>query len=254
MTPIRTRRALAKASITAATALASCACLAGCKGLATRGNGADAGVTAPAASSSSSTTGSVLSGALSLVSGGAFEGDITATMTREGKPPELFLYEVKGDKVRFVMTPSPAEATYVIVNYTTGESASVSDAKKTAMVMNMSKLWAGAPKKNVTPVPTGKDVVAGYACDVYRIDEPGGGKGEACLAKGIRFPLLDNDPWLTGLGDVFPMRSDRTDAAGKKTHMEVTKVDRKSLGDALFTVPPGYKTVSLDDLMKKTGH
>jgi hypothetical protein len=232
--------------------VALCTCLAACSHLAGKDKGADAGPPATAGSAGAAGTGSsTANGAPSLLSGGAFEGDISLTLTPEGKPPEIMFFEVKGDKVRFVMTPSVGDIAYVITNYATGESTSISDTKKTATLMNMSKLWAKAPQKDIGPVPTARDVVAGYACDVYRLDDGKGEKGEACVAKGIRFPQLANDPWLSSLGDVFPMRVDRTDATGKKSHMEVTKVEKKTLGDALFAVPAGYKTVNLDDLMGK---
>jgi hypothetical protein len=234
--------------------VALCACLAACSHLAGKDSGADAGPTATAGAAGSAGTGSsAANGAPSLLSGGAFEGDISMTLTPDGRPPQAMLYEVKGDKVRFVMTPTVGDIAYVIMNYATGESTSISDTKKTATLMNMSKLWSKAAQKDIGPVPTAKDVVAGYSCDVYRLDDGNGEKGEACVAKGIRFPQLENDPWLSRLGDVFPMRVERTDATGKKSHMEVTKVEKKTLGDALFAVPAGYKTVNLDDLMGKRG-
>jgi hypothetical protein len=46
----------------------------------------------------------------------------------------------------------------------------------------------------------------------------------------------------------------RVDAANpidhKKTHMEVTRVEKKSLPESLFAIPAGYKSQDLDDLLK----
>jgi hypothetical protein len=57
-----------------------------------------------------------------------------------------------------------------------------------------------------------------------------------------------------GGGDYFPMRGVRTDAAGRKTQMEVMRVDRKRLEDSRFDLPAGYKTVNMADLVNPLGH
>lgn len=49
----------------------------------------------------------------------------------------------------------------------------------------------------------------------------------------------------------FPPRAVTTDPSGKeKSRMEVTKIDKKSVDDAKFNVPPDYKTTNMEDLMK----
>jgi hypothetical protein len=35
--------------------------------------------------------------------------------------------------------------------------------------------------------------------------------------------------------------------------MQVTKVERKTLDDSLFTTPAGYKVMNMDDMMKQFG-
>jgi hypothetical protein len=96
--------------------------------------------------------------------------------------------------------------------------------------------------------------VAGYVCDVYRVEEDSGDKAEACMARGVRFPALDptDNPWLVDLGaEAFPMRVVVVDAAGQpKSRMEVTRVESLQLPDSLFLVPSGYKSVDVATLVK----
>jgi hypothetical protein len=224
---------------------------------------AAATATASAAPSASASP-SVVDQALSFLSGGKpFEGEITTTMTRAGKPPMVLVFTTKGTKGRFSESPSTGDVSYVIEDFASNKATTVSDSKKTAMVMSTDGIYGAYKGKKITPVATGASkVVLGYSCDVYQI--PGGGgpgmdasdKGEACVAKGLRFPQQSN-PWLTEVngGDAFPMVVSWTDATGKeKSHWEVTKVDKRSPDDSLFVVPAGYKTQSIDDVLKGLGN
>jgi len=198
-----------------------------------------------------------------------FEGDITMNITPATGTPQTIVYEVKGDKMRFnAPAGGPAgESGYVIFDMSGKKLTTISDSKKTAMVMSMdganamaakAGMAANAPKATVEK--GGTDTVAGYSCDIYKISEVSGDKSEACLAKGIRFPSFGKGASASWLGDiggdgnVFPMRVVTNDPTGKqKEKMEVTKVEKKSLDDATFTVPAGYQTMNMDDMMKSFG-
>jgi hypothetical protein len=253
----------------AACLVASYACVAGCSHP-SAGTTADAGVAqaasaTPSATASAPSTPSVVDRALSFLSGAPFEGDITMTITPETRPPFTQVFEVKGDKLRMNPPPSPSgEHSYVVVDYAAKKMMSISDTKRTALFMNWDEVTGAAEaiqKKQaaVAPVDTGrKDVVAGYVCEIYQNGDPTGDKGEACIAKGIRFPRVPgaSGSWLAAsLGDDwFPMRVDSRNPVDKtKNHMEVTQVDKKSLPDSIFAIPPGYKSTELDDLVKAAG-
>jgi uncharacterized protein DUF4412 len=246
---------------------ASCVAFGACNGSsatpAPAGSGTPPAVSSGVAGTSTGTTPapSVVDRALTFLSGGPFEGDITMSITHEGKPPIVSVFEVKGEKVRFNMASPRPEVSYSIVDFGTKQMMAVSDAKQTVMLMSMDGMGAmanvGAPKKPFHPVATGKtDVVAGYSCEVYRVDSDEE-KDEACVSKGIHFPQMEPgaNRWLADIGDnVFPLRSVRTDAAGKeKSRMEVTKIEKKSLNDSVFAAPPGYKTMNMEDMMKGRG-
>jgi Domain of unknown function (DUF4412) len=263
------RLAMSSFRIPSAAFVVSCAWALGCDHT-SAGTAADAGVAAtPSATPTPppSATASVVDKALSFLSGGQFEGDITMTLTPESKAPFTSVFEIKGDKVRMNTAPTGnGDRNYSVVDYGAKKIMAISDSKKTAMVMNWDSIMGAAAafqkkqQQNVAPVATGKkDVVAGYVCDIYKnIDPGGGGTREACVAKGLRFPQMEssNSAWLSTLGgdDWFPMRVDTKSPVDKsRLHMEVTQVDKKSLADSVFAVPPGYKTMDVDDLGKIPG-
>jgi Domain of unknown function (DUF4412) len=248
--------------------------LSDCNLLKKTGDAADGGA---ATADSTGTTGataptsppSVLDKALSFLSGGPFEGEITMTTSGGGNDQtHTVVYLVKGQKMRFntpVRAPGGGNA-YVIVDSSTKKMISVTDSNKTAMVMDMNNnpmnpaggaqaaLAAAAPKATVDK--TGKtDTVAGYSCDVWKATSDNGDHSDLCVAKGISFPDFGTKQvWTSYLGDGFPLRAVTTDAAGKEKHrMDVTKIDKKSVDDSQFAVPAGYKTMDMGDMMKNLG-
>ncbi len=226
----------------------------------------------------------LLGKALTLVSptGEPFEGQISMDDSVDGKPHTSMVYEVKGDKMRF---DEPAHNAYVIFNAPEKKMISVDDAKKTATVINlddMQKMAAsmGAPGHTAPSAPVenewdssvdmnaGSDVIAGYACDKWKITETNKKtakvrKSDACLAKGIGFPDMSSmmggggtktgSAWMQKLvtDKYFPLRAVTTEDGVEKTRMEVTKIDKKPLDAARFEVPAGYKVVDMADMMKQ---
>ncbi len=237
-----------KPPFTTAPLVASCACLGlvACGLFGPKDSAPDAGAK-PGASSAPAVVG------MSFASGTPFEGEIAVSVRRPGKPQGVAFYDVKGPKVRVRSTPAVGDTTFVIVDTTTWDVASVSDSARTVTRLNLATTFAGVPKKKA--VAAGKvDVVAGYLCDLYRVDGDDGDKIEACMARGVRFPALDpaDNPWLAELGaEAFPMRVVVADSSGRpKSVTEVTQVQPTELPETLFTVPPGYKSVDVATLVK----
>jgi hypothetical protein len=220
---------------------------------------------ATATATSTSAAGAIVDKALSFLgaTGGPFEGEITMMVTDPVKPPpKSITYDVKGTKLRFEAPDSggPMSGGYVIFDTTAKKMTAVNDAKKTAMVMDVGAFQGLAPGAAAGPKPTvdktGKsDVVAGYACDVWKVSDPNGEHADVCVAKGITFPAMGRHAsWMSSLEDTFPLRAISYDSAGKeKSRMEVTKVDKKALDDAMFQVPPGYTTQDMAEMMKGLG-
>jgi hypothetical protein len=222
---------------------------------------ADGGAVTAGSGNTTVTVNSIVQQALSFVSGGPFEGEITMNTTNAGKPPQTIVYMVKGTKIRFntPATTGPGDGGYVIFDGPAKKMTSVSDAQKTAFVMDMNQiggsLEAPGPGMNKATIDkTSKtDTVAGYSCEIWKVKEDNGDAGELCIAKGIAFPMTTRamGGWMGQLGESFPLRVVISDPSDKeKTRMEVTKIDKKSLDASQFEVPAGYKTTSFEDMMK----
>ena len=57
-----------------------------------------------------------------------------------------------------------------------------------------------------------------------------------------------SEPWIAELSDqrYFPLKAIELDASGKQTSsMEVTKIEKKSVDEALFAPPAGYHAMTI---------
>lgn len=208
------------------------------------------------AAATSTATPSLLQSALSLVSGGPFEGEITMTMTNAGKPPETIVYSVKGPKMRFVVPSPRAAGSYTIFDTTAKKMMTVNDAQKSVMVIDLNGPMGAAAAsvaKKATVDKTGKsDTVAGYSCEIWKVTEPSGNKADLCVARGLSFPSMGRgaEAWMSELGEGFPLRAVTTEASGgEKSRMEVTKIDKKPLDEKQFDVPADYKTMDMSSML-----
>lgn len=244
-----------------------------------KGSGDDGGASA----SSGGGAGGIVSKALSLVTPGGdpFEGDIVLSM-KEGTTgkSETIDYEVKGDKLRFDAPSASGKGGYVVFNGAEKKMYMIDDAKKQAIVMDLGKMEASAPTTGPhatggggtgtsdedfsIDMSGGTDVVAGYACDVWKVTETNKTthkvrKTDACLAKGIGFPDMGmssgKKSWMSKLvtDKFFPLRAVTTEDGVEKSRMEATKIDKKTLAAARFEVPAGYTVIDMSDLMKGLG-
>ncbi len=247
----------ATAAVIVLVSLVGCSKLMGSKDEAAKDGGSAATVSS-ASTTGATGAGSIVDKALTFLTGGPFEGSITMSMTAAGKT-ETKSYEVKGDKMRFDRPEGP-DPGYVIIEG--AKATSVDDAKKTAIVMDLNAPMAAAaaqPTKKPDIEKTGKsETIAGYSCEDWKVTEDNGNKTEACVAQGIAFPGMAAraKDWTAELLDkkYFPLKAVTTDSSGKeKSRMEVTKIEKKSIDDARFQVPAGYKVESMEDMMKAMG-
>lgn len=184
--------------------------------------------------------------------GSGFEGAITMHTTSAKGPPADIVVEAKGDKLRF-----DSQGGYGLYDPSANKVTMVMDAQKAYMDLDFAK--AGAPQANTTADSgtidkSGKhETIAGIDCENWTVKNPSGKRSEVCIAQGIAFFDLES---LKGGGTtlgkelrekkLFPMRSVEYDASGAETsRMEVTKVEKKSIDDGRFVVPPDYKKMAL---------
>lgn len=107
--------------------------------------------------------------------------------------------------------------------------------------------------------------VAGIRCENYRFIQSGQPETEACIASGMgywmggmaapqasRAPVPSMGPDFSAFMKEFkdgmvPLRVRVKEGNNWKTVMEATAVERQSLGDDLFVVPPGLRKMGMPD-------
>lgn len=251
---------------------AACVSLLACnplKLLSKSDDSAEGGATTAPAGGGGGSSGGVIAKGLSLVAEGALQGEVDF-MVKNPKTTMNATMQVKGMKQRMQVHSSdkPAGLGAVIFDGEKKQMIMLDDDKKQAMVMKLDEQGqvsapGGPSHAPAAPKPeapeckaTGKsDVVAGYSCDVC-VSETPEKKTEVCSASGLAFfgfgKLAEAmHAKFTG----FPLRAVVTDKATSKEieRTEVTKIEKKSLGDELFVVPPGYKVVDLAEMFKGLG-
>jgi hypothetical protein len=210
-----------------------------------------------AAASDAGTSGrGVFSALAALVS---FEGEIE--MRTKGGSGAFTgfatVFRIKGPKLRSEMSALGTD--YVnISDMETKKSLSLDTKRRTYTETDLSASKTSS-RSTTKAVATGRtDRVAGYACDVYEIEDtsaPGTPPAEICVASGIStvaFGLSgpfsyftnrsnDDDAWGAALSHGFPLRITLRDPKGSPVMtLEATRVDKKDEPDSLFEAPAGY--------------
>jgi hypothetical protein len=218
-----------------------------------------------------------------------FEGEVTMSVSGKGlgsggaasSKPKTLVFELKSPKVRIdagndLATDNPmlAQGAAFIVDPPGKKAYALIVAQKKAIVFDFDKAKGGLklPKlggdargaPSAPPDPpkiekTGKkEIVAGYQCEVWKITSKTG-HADACLAEGIKWIDLTDiglqSPEFAAVAAVsdfnhFPLRMVAFDEKNVETsRMEATKIDKKTLDDSHFVVPPDYQVVDLAALL-----
>ncbi|HTE46128.1 MAG TPA: DUF4412 domain-containing protein [Gemmatimonadaceae bacterium] len=186
---------------------------------------------------------------------GTFEGVVTMKLAAGRGGGGDMVYSVKGDQLRIDMGMA-GQAMYML-----------HDAKKqNLLVMPGQKMYFEQPQVPVTGVDpkmptthkaadftmTGKkEMIAGYECEHMLITSADGAQMDACIAKGLGMFRMPTSPmgrgpapspaW-EGIANFFPLKVQKV---GGDVMLEVTKVDKKSLDNSVFTVPDDYKKMDM---------
>lgn len=224
-------------------------------------------------------------GGLSFLGGGTFEGEITMNVTGhnagKGGGPHTMIMGVKSPKLRIdtvgnVGTDNPmlAQGAGFIIDPPAKKAYMLMPAQKKAVVIDFEKMKAlrGAPGGRPGPaagVPspadppkiekTGKkEVIAGYECEDWKITSKTS-HADLCVAEGIKWIDLGDlglaSPEATlaiAASDLnhFPLKVVSYDDKNvETTRMEATKIDKKKLDDARFTVPPDFQLVDMSAML-----
>lgn len=185
----------------------------------------------------------------------AFEGEVDMTMDTPIAPTSTLAttYAFKGTKVR---TTTKGVAGIVMIADTEAKKAwMVDDAAHTYSEMDLAKLTKAStskPKSTSKARKTGRsDKVAGYACDVWEVDDRTS-HGEVCMTSGLSMLSLGlsgpfsafadgDDAWSEVFAHGFPLRVVMSTLGGPPLmKVEATRIEKKSVPDAEFAIPAGY--------------
>ncbi len=193
----------------------------------------------------------LVAGTTSIVRSQSFEGVVEFSVTTpEG--PKPMTYMVKGDNARVEMEGEPGMKAAVLIN--------VKD-KKTVMLMEHMKMYMDVPmpkaedmsesKPEITKTDKTKNIL-GYKCQQYIIKD-GDMMSEIWITRDLgTFAMFRMGPpgkgqreeaWQKVIGSEggFPLSVITKSGEEKESEMVATKVEKKSLDDALFQIPEGYQ-------------
>jgi hypothetical protein len=239
--------------------------------------GACGGAKENAGSTPSDATSAVKDAVKSAVTGGDFEGVIAMQVKTPASKPMEMTYFVKGERARVEtkMPEMPMGSGVMLWDMPNGKMTMLLPPMKAYMTMDAKEMGdeikagqakdAGGEMKFPKLTATGQtETVAGHACEHYLM----GDKQEIdmCVAKGLGYFGMGNQAggmaamknlvfspkllaeaaahpeWVKFLqGGAFPLKMTASENGKPGVTMEATKIERKALDDALFTVPPDYK-------------
>ncbi len=181
----------------------------------------------------------------------SFQGVVEYTVTTEqGTMP--MTYMMKGDNVRVEMEQQPGRKAAILIDSKENKSIMLMDQMK--MYMDLPAPPPGdstAPKPEITK--TGKtQKILGYDCQQFIVKD-GDMQSEVWVTKDLGpFQMLrmagrqgkgNAEAWQKMIGSEggFPLLATTKEGDTQISKMVATKVEKKSLDDALFKVPDGYK-------------
>lgn len=211
--------------------------------------------------------------------GGNFEGIITARMLTGEQPIEA-RYSVKGARTRVetLLSQGGTQTGVVLMDSASGSQTMLMPQTKTYMSLNLN---AGGQLRQMVEKAgesagafsgfkaTGQtETIAGHTCRHWQVEDSL--KTDVCLAQGLGFfgggqsggvfeqlknlalgdkvkAQLNANPEFAKFveGGAFPLKISQVENGRLKTVLEVTRVERKSLDDALFSVPADFKKMEI---------
>ncbi len=195
-------------------------------------------------------------GALALLapasSQAQFEGVLTAKMNSERGPMDV-THSIKGDKMRMDMTMGRMGDAAMIVDKAAEKSYMLMPQRKMYMENDLSGAIAQAQSQSKADFKWDgtSQTIAGTKCDDATSKEEDGTVMHMCIAKGIAFHAASGgmgrgaqaSAWQRAVQGGFPLKVQREGES--QPLFEVTKLEKKSLGDDLFTPPAGWQKLSM---------
>jgi hypothetical protein len=223
---------------------------------------------------------------LRITSTKADEADQKTDQKADKKADPLLRLMVKGKRFRFTLPegldgggPQLGPKGYLVIDGRDKKALMVSDEKRHVMVLPLDKLGQqmaklgkdaaedapAADPKAAAKAPelkqTGKtDTVAGRTCEEWEITNDDKTKTRVCVASEeaswLELPTLglpSEHAWARSLmdGKHLPLRAIAFEASGKeKGRVELVRLEKKALDDALFAAPAGYQVMDMGEMMR----
>ncbi|MCS6806356.1 MAG: DUF4412 domain-containing protein [Acidobacteriota bacterium] len=231
-----------------------------------------------------STTSAVTSAVKHAIEGaGEFEGLVEMKLsTPDRAQPMGMTFYLKGERTRMEtnMGDVPEAQAVMLMDMAKGEMTTLIPQQKMYVTMNLEEMRKMAEQMGAADqeskefefpklTPTGKtETIAGYQCEHWLMGDQQ--EIDMCVAKGLGYfgtgskiggfgPMKNlmfspkmlaaaaaHPEWVKFLsGGAFPLKITATEGGKVTMTMEATKIERKKLDDALFTVPADYKKLSM---------
>ncbi|SMO36184.1 DUF4412 domain-containing protein [Fodinibius sediminis] len=168
-------------------------------------------------------------------------------------------YMVKDDKIRMQFGNGQAEGAMIFLPEES-KMLFVLDNMKSYMNMDMNE-WTDESNYDSKwdeseMTKTGETrTVAGYDCEIWQVTNSSGDHLTMCMAEGLGTFMSPGNPmarqnapaWAREIVTDGYMPLEVVEESGngdRKVHMKANKIEEKSLDDALFEVPSGYRDMS----------
>jgi len=214
-------------------------------------------------------------GGNSSAPGEAFEGEIIFRSFQGNQTMEN-RHSIKGTRSRIepLSSQDDEETSIVLMDFSSGMATTLSPQTKSYATLNVFELAEEEAKESEKDfsrdfpkvTSTGEtETIAGFTCRHWLI-----GDNDVCMAKGLGYfgegglggfldrmqnpalrekykAQLDANPEFAKFaeGGAFPLKITVIENGQPRVIMEVTRIERKSLDDSLFTVPAGYKKTEI---------
>jgi hypothetical protein len=172
-----------------------------------------------------------------------------------GKPPEGAFLVDADQKKAWVLVPSTQMAMAIDLASMKPPTEASSPDQPAATRTIPAQLPAEPPVIEKTGT---QDVVAGYTCELWNIKTKTS-RAEVCVAEDITWIDLGSLGWsspqlalaaLASGANRFPLRAVLFDGAGTEvSRMQATRIEKKSLDSARFTVPPEYRVIDMQGML-----
>lgn len=235
-------------------------------------------------SPSTSPTSAVTSAVKHAIEGaGEFEGVIEMKLgAPDRQQPIAMTFFLKGERTRMEtnLGDVPGAQAVMLLDMSEGEMTTLIPQQKMYMTVNIEEMRKAAEqmgatdKENEEPkfaklTATGKtETIAGYQCEHWLMGD--NQEIDMCVAKGLGYfgmggklggfgsmknlvfspkmlaAAAAHPEWVKFLsGGAFPLKITVNEGGKVAMSMEATKIERKQLDDALFSVPADYKKLSV---------